>query len=1726
MKRYFRNIIAMLLAAVFVMSAVPAGAMSVQPLDSMNVVTLTIPTDHDENQNGWGRPDLEFMGGWVHNGSWRKVIYCRDSRSGQVVYCIEPGRPINADTQYGDHDESYWENHPGNDTIGADTVKKHIGRILSYGYLGNGNPEWNSANSAHAAQIAKAIATQLLVWEVIVGERDESFGHIDATQYGKNNVIEEVMEENPIRQQILSAYNSIVSSVRDHLTLPSFCTSDASNADPFNMEWNGSAWVIELADANNVLSDYEFTGNVSGMTFTKSGNKLTVISPAMPEGEVQINASRIGSERRGVITWTGGNNQTTVSYGATVSDPVNGCFKLLRSGAGSLHLVKTSEDGNIAGIGFTIEGQGQSIHRVTDANGIIDISTLVPGTYTVTEDESELYAPQTPQTVTIVSGETATVTFHNTLRKGGLHLVKTSEDGNVSGIGFTISGNGVNVHRVTDANGVIDIADLQPGTYTVTEDESELYAPQAPQTVTVSYGETATVSFYNTIRRGGLHLIKTAEDGNVAGIGFTISGNGKSIHRITDDNGVIDVNDLLPGVYTVTEDGSDLYEPQEPKTVTVSYGETATVTFRNILRRGGLKVSKTAEDGLVEGLTFHLYGTSFCGLPVDEYAVTNEKGIAVFENVLIGSGYILEEVDTPDQYVVPDDQTAVIEWNEVSGHNFENKLKCGGLHLVKTAEDGNVAGIGFTIEGNGISIHRFTDENGVIDIDGLLPGVYTVTEDASELYAPQDSQTVTVVADKTSTVTFNNTLRRGALKVTKTAEDGLVEGLIFHLYGTADCGLPVDEYAVTDASGTAVFENILIGSGYVLEEVDTPDQYVVPDDQTAVIEWNEVSGHNFENKLKRGSIKGYKLDREIGKPILGALFGLFAEDEVDFIEANALMLAKSDENGVFLFENIICGSYLVCELRPAEGYLDNDTVYPVTVDENGAVIEITVVNDMIPEISTNAKIDGEKDACATDVLVLVDTVEYKHLIPGREYTLRGVLMDKFTGEAFTENGEKIVSEVSFIPEAPCGSIDMLFTFDARLIKTETRIVVFECLYSDGVLLASHEDINDADQTVTVLIPRILTEASIDGQKEAFNTGIIKVEDKVSYFNLTPGREYTLRGRLMDKATGRPFNVNGRPVTAQTTFTPDARNGEIILTFAVPSECFTATTDLVVFERLYRENTEIASHENINDESQTVRVYFPKVWTTATIDGQKEAFNTGIITVEDKVFFEGLIINREYTIRGVLMDKATGEPFMVDGEPVSAEVTFVAEASSGEITLSFTVPSECFDDTTDLVAFERLFYGETEIASHEDIDDESQTVRVYVPFITTTAVIDGQKEAFNTGIITVEDKVFFEGLIPGREYTVRGVLMDKATGEPFMVDGEPVSAEVTFVAEASSGEITLSFTVPSECFDDTTDLVAFERLFYGETEIASHEDIDDESQTVRVYVPFITTTAVIDGQKEAFNTGIITVEDKVFFEGLIPGREYTVRGVLMNKATGEPFTVDGEPVSAEVTFVAEASNGEITLSFTVPSEYFDDTTDLVAFERLFCGETEIASHEDIEDESQTVRVYVPSITTTATIDGQKEAFNTGIITVEDKVFFEGLIIGREYTVRGVLMNKATGEPFMVDGEPVSAEVTFIAEASDGEVVLTFTFDASLITEETQLVAFERLFCCETEIASHEDIEDEAQTVTVKPKPDIPKTGDTDEPDNIGVWIGLCAIALGGAVACVLLYFKNKKNGGEK
>lgn len=249
----------------------------------------------------------------------------------------------------------------------------------------------------------------------------------------------------------------------------------------------------------------------------------------------------------------------------------------------------------------------------------------------------------------------------------------------------------------------------------------------------------------------------------------------------------------------------------------------------------------------------------------------------------------------------------------------------------------------------------------------------------------------------------------------------------------------------------------------------------------------------------------------------------------------------------------------------------------------------------------------------------------------------------------------------------------------------------------------------------------------------------------------------------------------------------------------------------------------------------------------------------------------------------------------------------------------------------------------------------------------------------------------------------------------------------------------------------------------------------------------------------------------------------VKGTLMNKATGKPVTVNDEPVTAEAAFTPESRDGEVKVSFTFNSYVITETTDVVVFESLYREDVEIAVHADIEDEGQSVKVYVPEIKTTASIDGKKEITTAGKVTIEDVVSYTNLIPGTEYTIRGTLMNKATGEVFTVNGETITAEVKFTPENRNGEVKVTFTFDAHDLTTSTKVVVFEGLYREDVEITTHKDIEDKDQTVTITPPPDVPQTGDNS---NLGVWIGLGGVALGGAIACVIMYFKKKKDDGEK
>ena len=489
---------------------------------------------------------------------------------------------------------------------------------------------------------------------------------------------------------------------------------------------------------------------------------------------------------------------------------------------------------------------------------------------------------------------------------------------------------------------------------------------------------------------------------------------------------------------------------------------------------------------------------------------------------------------------------------------------------------------------------------------------------------------------------------------------------------------------------------------------------------------------------------------------------------------------------------------------------------------------------------------------------------------------------------------------------------------------------------------------------------------------------------------------------------------------------------------------------------------------------------PEIGTTATVDGEHTAEPAGEVTLVDTVTYKNLKVGQTYKLSGVLMDKETGEPLLVNEQPVTTELEFTPTSSEGSVELTYTFDASALAGRS-VVVFEDLYQDENAVASHADINDEGQTVTFGQPEIRTTATIDGEKTAKPAEQITITDTVEYSGLTAGQEYKLVGVLMDKETGEPLLVGEEQVTSEATFIPAEPNGTIDVLFTFDATGLEGKS-VVVFETLFQGETEIASHEDIEDKGQTI-IFTeqPSIGTTATVDGQHTAKPNGKITIVDVVEYTGLIPGETYTVSGILMDKATGEPLLVDEAEVTAEVEFTPESTDGTVELTYALDASTLAGAT-IVVFETLYQADVEIAAHADINDENQTVEITEPekpTLGTTATVDGQHTADPVDEITIVDVVEYTGLTPDGTYTISGVLMDKATGEPLLLDGAIVTAEVEFTPESADGTVELTYTLDGSTLAGTT-IVVFETLYSDGVEIAAHTDINDEAQTITIEPR----------------------------------------------
>ena len=906
------------------------------------VYLISYPRDGDANYGGeWGHDSLSFMNGWSTATSRFTTIRAMGSYEGNICYCIEPGVSQQTGNSFMKKGEDFWDYYPSfyNSTISPDDIKLFIGRIFQYGYTGTISTSWRSQNEG-GDKLAHAVATQLLIWETVVGERDADFGKVSTG--GKNAITEQICTSHPLYSQIMSYCDSIAASVQKHSKVPSFFSKSAGKAQNIELAWDGEKYTATLTDTNNVLSDYLFSASVPGIRFSVNGNKLTITADTAPADTVTITAEKRNSQRRGVITWTdgvygpNGKLQDTVTYAQTVSDPVKGYLNIKVS-YGSAKIIKTSEDGKVEGISFTITGNGVNKTVTTGAGGVIQIDNLAPGVYTVTEQSYDKYEPQEVRRVTVVSGQVATVNFNNTLKRGTLIVTKASEDGLNEGVKFylygtSLSGLAVDEYAVTDNTGKAVFSDVLIGTgYTLEEVDTAIrYVVPEQQTAAVEWNAVTNKSFTNILKKWNVIVTKSdAETGMPQG-DATLAGAVYGIYK----------GDQLVDTYTTDANG---------QFTTKYYVCGDDWTIREI----------TPSEGYLLDSTVYPIGAEAKNYTVEYNTTANN----VTEQIIKGKIAIIKHTD---------DGETQLETPE-AGAEFAVFLKAAGSYdSAKTSERD----------------YLICDENGYAVTKDLPYGIYTVHQtkgwDGRELlsdfdvYISKDGQTYRYLA--------NNRNFESYIKIVKVdAETGKViplAGAGFRLY-RPDGSLITQTFTYPEVTTIDTFytnsdgylitpEKLEYGTGYSLVEVSAPYGYTLNSepvyfDVTAdnATEENAVTVVEVmkPNTAQKGVIRISKSGEAFSsvteadsiyqpvfavKGLAGAVYEITAAEDIitpdgtlRYAAGEVVDTVTTDETGLAESKPLYLGKYEVREITAPTGYVLNTEVHTAELVYAGQEVEIT-----------------------------------------------------------------------------------------------------------------------------------------------------------------------------------------------------------------------------------------------------------------------------------------------------------------------------------------------------------------------------------------------------------------------------------------------------------------------------------------------------------------------------------------------------------------------------------------------------------------------------------------------------------------------------------------------------------------------------------------------------------------------------------------------------------------
>lgn len=1476
---------------------------------------------------------------------------------------------------------------------------------------------------------------------------------------------------------------------------------------------------------------------------------------------------------------------------------------------GNFHLDKSifSPSGNkatdsLAGFKFTLTNTAdpkKTYSGTTNINGDLDIKNIPVGTYKVEEDltaeQAQKYISITkPQNINIEADKTYTFkdsangkTYWSNNQKPGSFTMqkKIFKDGGqvvsdepLEGFKFVLKKKGssaVYKSAVTTENGKITITDIEPGTYTLSEQmtkeqQKKYRAVSLTQDITIEAGENEIFidSKYGWAywkqqelpHEYFFYITKSCANGRLDGFNFKaeLIRNNEVIATekfVTDEDGLtwqdsniaiynvggvkLEKNDTIRVTEELTDEQAKIYEelPMQEETLTEELMHF-NFEYENIITPEPLKLKKVSSDGNVEGIQFTLSGYIATNPETRIRPITkktDENGEIDFGEIEVGR-YVIEETGF-DKYNYSSES-----W--VAG--FKNPAK----EIVITKDDDNDTNV-VEFENNKLNpvmTTQASDESGksqIILADG--------TQKIKDKITYEDfvgGETVTVKGWLYDAATQQPLKDENGNTITKTINFEVPsEGK-----GTADMEFEVD------ASRLAGKKVVIVQKAYYGSK-----NFINADDLTDEAE--SVYFPEVKTTAKDKTTEDHYAPTASSITILDEVKYKSLQVGKEYTVKGKLVNKKTKE------DIVVDGKPVTAEKTFTPEATDGSVTLEFTFDSTALAGETTVVfedlyhegilvgthsdiNDKnqeidFPKIGTTALDEETREHYikAESRVSVIDTVKYEKFVEGK-YEFVGTLYDKETGEPLLINDKKVTQTVTKDIEDSDGDVTVTFDFNASELAGHT-LVVYEEVYlyksdDEKVLIAEHKDIESPDQSI--YIPGIGTTA----KDSETNTNVsladneITLIDTVNYKNLKVGHTYKVKGVLMEKKSGNEMlNAEGEKITSEAEFTAKEPDGSVDVTFVFDGSDL-AGTSTVVFEDLYENNVILATHSDIDDEGQTLHV--PEIGTTAKDSDTQDhmSYADEDVTIVDTIAYKNLAVGKEYRVSGVLMDKETGKALLVDGNPVTAEKTFTAKETDGSVDVEFKFSGVNLKGKT-VVAFEDLYCNEKLVAVHANINDKGQEID-FPEIGTTAADIDTEDHISNPDEdVTIVDTVTYQNLIKGKEYKVSGVLMDKDTGEPILVDGKEVTAENTFTAPDTDGSVDVTFTFNGVNLSGKS-VVVFENLYYNEKLVAAHTDINDEDQGIDF--PNVKTTAKDSDTQDhmSYADDSVTIVDTVIYENLIAGKEYKVSGVLMDKDTGEPILVDKEEVTAENTFTATDKNGSVDIEFTFNGVDLKGKT-VVAFENLYYKEKLIGVHADINDEEQSVHFSdIATMASDKDTRGSRAAAATKV-TLIDTVGYTNLIEGT-YKVKGVLMDKETGKELLVNGKNVSAETTLdIADGKpDGKTEVTFKFDGSNLEGHT-LVVFEEIYKVvdgkESYVGDHKDITDKGQSIRfyevgsgkLKYKPDRkphdfekinpPKERDTFNPftgDNNMIDAMFILLILSTLLAALLL-FRNRRRSEE-